>query len=155
MAQRTGRQRPSDERPAAVTETLGRVDARVQEAVDGITSTAERALEGVKQLRETVDGARAAAEEVLARVDVALRDTVDGVTTTMERIEPAQIRHNPWVLVKTTAALIDTAHVHHYPWLLMGSAILAGYLLRTLEHPTAPSPGPGGASAGRRERRGG
>ena len=155
MVQRTGHgQQPSDERPSAVTENMGGVDARVQETVDGVTSTVARALEGVKQLQETVDGAKAAVEEMLARVHVALKDTVDGVNTTLERLEPAQIQHNPWVLVKTTAGLIDTAHENHYPWLLMGSAILVGYLLGTLERPTASPPGPGESSAGRHERRG-
>jgi hypothetical protein len=155
MAQRTGHgQQPSDERPAAVTENMGGVDARVQETVDGVTSTVAHAMKGVKQLQETVDGAKAVVEEMLARVNVALKDTVEGVNTTMERIEPAQIQHNPWVLVKTTAELIDTAHENHYPWLLMGSAILVGYLLGTLERPTASSPGPGESSAGRHERQG-
>jgi hypothetical protein len=57
MAQRTGhRQRPLEERRAAVTEHLERVDARGQETIDGVSSTVERALEGVTPLQETVAG---------------------------------------------------------------------------------------------------
>jgi ElaB/YqjD/DUF883 family membrane-anchored ribosome-binding protein len=155
MAQRTGRaQQPSDERQAAVTEHLGGVEARVQETVDGVTSTVARAMEGFKQLQETVDGAKAAVEEVLERVHVALKEAVEGVNTTVERIDPAQLQQNPWTLVQATAELIDPAHVHHNPWSLMGSAIVMGYLLGTLERHTASAPGPGDSSAGRHERRG-
>jgi ElaB/YqjD/DUF883 family membrane-anchored ribosome-binding protein len=155
MAQRTGHgQQPRDERQAAVTENMGGVEARVQETVDGVTSTVASAMEGFKQLQETVDGAKAAVEEILERVHVALQETVEGVKTTVERIEPAHIQQNPWIIVRTTAELIDPAHVNHNPWILMGSAILMGYLLGTLERHTASSPGPGESSAGRHERRG-
>jgi ElaB/YqjD/DUF883 family membrane-anchored ribosome-binding protein len=134
MAQRTGQaQQPSDERQAAVTEHLGRVEERVQETVDGIKSTAESALEGFTRLQETVEGAKAAVEEVLERVHVALKDTIDGVKTTVERIDPAPLQQNPWTIVKTTAELIDPAHMNHNPWILIGSAIVMGYLLGTLE----------------------
>ena len=134
MAQRTGQvQQPSDKRQVAVTEHLGRVEERVQETVEGITSTAESALEGFTQLQATAEGAKAAVEEVLERVHVALKDTIDGVKTTVERIDPAPLQQNPWTLVKTTAELIDPAHVNHNPWILIGSAIVMGYLLGTLE----------------------
>jgi hypothetical protein len=93
MAQRTGQaQQPSDERQAAVTEHLGRVEERVQETVEGVTSTVASALEGFTQLQETVEGAKAAVEEVLERVHVALKDTIDGVKTTVERIDPASLQ---------------------------------------------------------------
>jgi ElaB/YqjD/DUF883 family membrane-anchored ribosome-binding protein len=134
MAQRTGHcQRQIEERRAAVTENLGRVDARVQETVKGVASTVARALEGFTQLQETVDGAKAAVEEVLERVNVALKDTIEGVKTTVERIDPAQLQQNPWTIVKTTAELVDPAHMNHNPWILLGSAIVMGYLLGTLE----------------------
>jgi ElaB/YqjD/DUF883 family membrane-anchored ribosome-binding protein len=134
MAHRTGQaQQPSDERQAAVTENLGRVEERVQETVDGITSTVERALEGFTQLQETVEGAKAAVEEVLERVHVALKDTIDGVKTTVERIDPAQLQQNPWTVVHATAELVDPAHMNQNPWILIGSAIVMGYLLGTLE----------------------
>jgi ElaB/YqjD/DUF883 family membrane-anchored ribosome-binding protein len=113
MAHRTGQaQQPSDERQAAVTENLGRVEERVQ---------------------ETIEGAKATVEEVLERVHVALKDTIDGVKTTVERIDPAPLQQNPWTIVKTTAELVDPAHMHHNPWILIGSAIVMGYLLGTLE----------------------
>jgi ElaB/YqjD/DUF883 family membrane-anchored ribosome-binding protein len=134
MAQRTGQaQQPSNERQAAVTENLGRVEEQVQETIDGVTSTVERALEGFTQLQETVEGAKATVEEVLERVHVALKDTIDGVKTTVERIDPAQLQQNPWTIVQTTAELVDPAHMHHNPWILIGSAIVMGYLLGTLE----------------------
>jgi ElaB/YqjD/DUF883 family membrane-anchored ribosome-binding protein len=134
MAQRTGQaQQPNDERQAAVTENLGRVEERVQETVDGVTSTVERALEGFTQLQEPVEGAKAAVEEVLERVHVALKDTLDGVKTTVKRLDPAHLQQNPWTLMQTTAELIDPPHMNHNPWILIGSAIVMGYLLGTLE----------------------
>jgi ElaB/YqjD/DUF883 family membrane-anchored ribosome-binding protein len=155
MVHRTGQaQQPSDERQAAVTEHLGRVEERAQETVEGVTSTVERALEGFTQLQETVDEAKAAVEEVLERVHVALKDTIDGVKTTVERIDPAPLQQNPWTLVHTTAELVDPARVHHNPWILIGSAIVIGYLLGTLERHTAPAPGEGVSSAERQERLG-
>jgi ElaB/YqjD/DUF883 family membrane-anchored ribosome-binding protein len=105
----------------------------VQETVDGVTSTVERALEGVTQLQETVEGAKAAVEEVLERVHVALKDTIDGVKTTAERIDPAPLQQNPWIIVQTTVELVDPAHMNHNPWILISSAIVMGYLLGTLE----------------------
>jgi ElaB/YqjD/DUF883 family membrane-anchored ribosome-binding protein len=134
MAQRTGQvQQPSDERRAVVTENLGRVEERVQETVEGITSTVKSALEGFTQLQATAEGAKATVEEVLERVNVALKDTIDGVKTTVERIDPAQLQQNPWTIVQTTAELVDQARTNHNPWILIGSAIVMGYLLGTLE----------------------
>jgi hypothetical protein len=134
MAQRTGQaQQPSDERQAAVTENLGRVEERVQETVDGVTSTVERALEGFTQLQETVEGAKGAVEGVLERVHVALKDTIDGVKTTVEGIDPAQLQQNPWTIVQTTAELVNPAHMNRNPWILLGSALVMGYLLGILE----------------------
>jgi hypothetical protein len=71
MALRTGQvQQPSDKRQGAVTEHLGRVEERVQETVDGVTSTVASALRGFTQLQETVEGAKAAVDEVLERAHV-------------------------------------------------------------------------------------
>ena len=134
MAQRTRQaQQMRDKRPAAVMEHLERVDARVQEAAEGVTSTVARAMESFKQLQEMVDGAKAAVAEGLERVNVVLKGTVEGENTTVERIEPAHIQHNPWIIAKTTAELLDPAHVNHNPWILMGCALVMGYLLGTLE----------------------
>jgi hypothetical protein len=80
---------------------------------------------------------------------VALKEMVEGVHTTTELIDPAQIQQNPWIIVKTTAELINPAHGNQSPWILMGSAILIGYLLGTLERHTASSPGQGASSAER------
>jgi ElaB/YqjD/DUF883 family membrane-anchored ribosome-binding protein len=126
MAQRTGHsQRPIEERRAEVTENLGRVEERVQ---------------------ETVDAAKAAVEEVLERVNMVLKDTIEGVKTTVERIDPAQLQQNPWTIVKTTAELVDPAHMHQNPWILIGSAIVMGYLLGTLERGSLGSEHPSSTS---------
>jgi ElaB/YqjD/DUF883 family membrane-anchored ribosome-binding protein len=122
---------PRDQSQDAATKPIGSVAARVQETVDGAPSTVDRAMEGLKQMQATVDGAKAAVEEVLERVNMVLKETVDGVKTAVERIEPAYATHNPWIL--------------------LGSAIIMGYLLGTLERHTASAPGQGGSSAERHE----
>jgi hypothetical protein len=144
MAHRTGhRQRPPEERRAAVTEDLERVDARVQETIGGVSSAVERALEGATQLQETVDAAKAAVEAALGQVHAALTDALDGVKTQVERMDPAEFQQNPWALAHAAAALVDPARATHHPWLLLGGAIIAGYLLGTLERHTAAAPGAG------------
>jgi hypothetical protein len=51
--------RHMEAQPAAVTANVGGIEARVQETVEGLKSTVHRALAGVKQLQEMVDGAKA------------------------------------------------------------------------------------------------
>jgi hypothetical protein len=68
-------------------------------------------------------------EELLKGVNVALKEMVEGVHTTTELINPA--------------------HGNQSLWILMGSAILIGYLLGTLERHTASSPGQSASSAER------
>jgi ElaB/YqjD/DUF883 family membrane-anchored ribosome-binding protein len=111
MDRSTGQsQRNIAEQQAVMTETMGRVEERVQETVEGLMSTVHSAMEGFKQIQETVDGAKAAVDEML--------DSVKGtVNETVERVKP-------------TADLLD--YVQQNPWLLMGSAILMGYILGSL-----------------------
>jgi hypothetical protein len=69
MDQRAGHtQRQIDERRAAMTENLAKVEARMQETVDGVTSTVESAMKGFRQVQDTVDSAKAAVDETLERV---------------------------------------------------------------------------------------
>jgi phage shock protein A len=118
MDQRTGHsQRRVDERRAAVTGDLERVEERVQETIDGVKSTVESALEGFKQVQEKVDGAKATADEMLESVTGTVNDTV-------ERMKPV-------------ADLLD--HLQQKPWLLLGGAILMGYILGSLARENAPS----------------
>jgi ElaB/YqjD/DUF883 family membrane-anchored ribosome-binding protein len=134
MDQKSGHsQRIIGEQQAVMTEHLERVNAQVQETLDGVRSTVDSALEGFTQVQETVDGAKTAVEEVLERVHVALKDTLEGVKTTAERMDPAQLQQHPWTIVHTMAELLDPAHMNQNPWILIGSAIVMGYLLGTLE----------------------
>jgi ElaB/YqjD/DUF883 family membrane-anchored ribosome-binding protein len=134
MDQKSGHsQRIIGAQQAVMTEHLERVNAQVQDTLDGVRSTVDSALEGFTQVQETVDGAKTAVEEVLERVHVALKDTLEGVKTTAERMDPAQLQQHPWTIVHTMAELLDPARIHRNPWMLIGSAIVMGYLLGTLE----------------------
>jgi hypothetical protein len=79
----------------------------VQETIDGVKSTVERTVEGFKQVREMVEGAKAAFGEILESVE----GTVNG---TIERMKPV-------------IDLLDC--VQQNPWLLPGGAVLMGYIL--------------------------
>jgi ElaB/YqjD/DUF883 family membrane-anchored ribosome-binding protein len=103
-------ERPIDEGRDAVTEHTGRVEAQVQETVDGVKATVESAMEGFKQVQETVGEAKAAVDEILESVQGTVHETV-------ERMQPA-------------ADLLE--HVQQNPWLLLGGAILMGYILGSL-----------------------
>ena len=57
MDQSTGyNQQNIEEQRAVMTENMGRVEERVQETVKGLKSTVHSAMEGFKQIQETVDG---------------------------------------------------------------------------------------------------
>jgi ElaB/YqjD/DUF883 family membrane-anchored ribosome-binding protein len=118
MDQRTGQSQRNPEAPQAVrTESMGRVEERVEETVAGVQSTVHRAMEGFKQMQEAVDGAKTAVDEMLERVEGTVHETV-------ERVKPM-------------ADLV--VYVQQNPWLLVGSAILTGYILGRLtrEHTSA------------------
>ncbi len=89
----------------------------MQETIDGVQSTVQSAMEGFKQMQETVDRAKTAVDELLERVNGTVNEMV-------ERLKPA-------------ADLLDDAQQN--PWLLVGSAIVMGYILGSLarEHPSA------------------
>jgi hypothetical protein len=55
------------------------------------------------------------------------------VKTTVDRIDPAQLQQNPWTVVQLTAELVNPSRMNHNPWILIGSAIVMGYLLGSLE----------------------
>ena len=93
-----------------MTESMGRVEKRVQETVAGLPSTVHSAMEGFKQIQGTVDGAKTAVDELIESVQGTVNETV-------ERVKPA-------------ADLLD--YVRQNPWLLVGSAILMGYTLGSL-----------------------
>jgi ElaB/YqjD/DUF883 family membrane-anchored ribosome-binding protein len=103
-------QRNIKEQQAAVTEGMGRVEARVQETVEGLKSTVYSAMEGFKQIQETVDGAKSTVDAMLESVK----------STVNEMVEHA----------KPTADLFNDRQQN--PWFLMGSAIAMGYILGRL-----------------------
>jgi hypothetical protein len=75
------------------------------------------AVEGFKQVQDTIDGAQTAVEQMIERVKRTAGETV-------ERLKPAT---NP----------LDDVRPH--PWLLLGSAVLLGYLLGHLAREPASS----------------
>ena len=95
---------------AVITENTERINERVQETVAGVQSTVHRALEGLKQMQTTGDGAETAVDELLERVKGTVNDMV-------ERMKPA------------TDLL---SYAQQNPWLLVGGAVLMGYVLGRL-----------------------
>ena len=95
---------------AAMTEKSHMVEERVQETAAEVKSAVESAMEGFKQVQETVAGAQSAVEHTIDTV----KETVDGL---VDR-------------VKGTADLLE--QVQQAPWTMLGSAILLGYILGSL-----------------------
>jgi ElaB/YqjD/DUF883 family membrane-anchored ribosome-binding protein len=103
-------QRSIEEQQVAVTESMGRVEARVQETVEGLKSTVYSAMEEFKQIQETVGGAKSAVDAMLEHVKGTVNEMVEHV--------------------KPTADLLNDRQQN--PWFLMGSAIVMGYILGSL-----------------------
>ena len=118
MDQHTGHsQRNTEVQQAVMTENTERINERVQETVAGVQSTVHRALEGLKQMQTTGDGAETAVDELLERVKGTVNEMV-------ERVKPA------------TDLL---SYAQQNPWFLVGGAVLIGYTLGSFarEHTSA------------------
>ena len=72
------------------TENLGRVNERVQETIEGLKSTVHCAMEGFKQLQETVDGAKSAVDEMLESVKGTVDEMVQHVKPTADLLDYGQ-----------------------------------------------------------------
>jgi ElaB/YqjD/DUF883 family membrane-anchored ribosome-binding protein len=109
---------------AAMTENIGRVEARVQDTVESVKSTVEQAMAGVKQVQETVEGAKSAVHTILESVKLGMDETVERVHTAADFIGQMQ----------------------QHPWIMLGGAILLGYIVGSLARETSSAP-PRNASA--------
>ena len=97
-------QRSIEEQQVAATESMGRVEERVQETVERLKSTVYSAMEGLKQIQETGGGAKSAVDAMLEHVKATVYEMVEQV--------------------KPTADLFNDRQQN--PWFLMGSAIVMG-----------------------------
>jgi ElaB/YqjD/DUF883 family membrane-anchored ribosome-binding protein len=104
---------------AAMTEKVGMAAERAQETMEAIKSTANQAMEGFKQVQETVEGATSAINTVIENAKLSMAETGERV--------------------KATADLFD--RVKQNPWLMLGSGILLGYMLGSLARDTSSAPG--------------
>ena len=76
-----------------MAEKIGMVEERVQETAAEVRSTVDGAIEGFKQVQETVEGAKSAIDKLIESVRETANDMVDGV------------KENPWLMVGSAGLL--------------------------------------------------
>ncbi|HSF34399.1 MAG TPA: hypothetical protein VLK82_28565 [Candidatus Tectomicrobia bacterium] len=100
-----------DDTHAVMSEKIEMIEGRVHETMEGTKSTIDHVMDNVKHIQSTVDQTKSAIDNVLETI----KDSID---ETMER-------------AKYTADLID--QVNKNPWIMFGCAILAGYVLSSMD----------------------
>jgi methyl-accepting chemotaxis protein len=109
-----------DDTHTAMNDKIGMIENRVHETIEGTQSTIDNVMDNVKRVQGTVEQTKSTLDNILATI----KDSVD---ETIER-------------VKYTADLIE--QVNQNPWIMFGGAILAGYVLSSINR--------GGSLGGRR-----
>jgi hypothetical protein len=100
-----------DETRAAMSEKIEMIEGRVHETMEGTKSTIDHVMDNVKHVQGTV-------EQTMSAVDNVIDTIKHSMDETMER-------------AKYTADLI--AQVNKNPWIMFGCAILAGYVLSSMD----------------------
>lgn len=97
-------------------------ETRIQQDLDDIHGTQAAMAQKLEQLEEriqdTVEGAKA-----------AVRDIVDHVQTVAEHV----IDRVEEFMADTTRSFDPRSQMSRHPWLMLGGAVLAGYILGSLE----------------------
>jgi hypothetical protein len=94
----------------AMSEKIERLESRIHKALEGPKSTIHTVIGSIDRLKGTI-------EETKLAIDHGLDTINQAVDETITRVNP-------------TADLI--ARVNHDPWIMIGSAILMGYVMGSL-----------------------
>jgi ElaB/YqjD/DUF883 family membrane-anchored ribosome-binding protein len=104
-----------EETRAAMNEKLGIIEQRVHRTMEGTKSTIDSFAEGVDRIKEAIEGTTSAIDNSIGAFKYAVDETVERVSS--------------------TAALID--QVKQNPWIMLGSAVLLGYVIGSLNRQEA------------------
>jgi ElaB/YqjD/DUF883 family membrane-anchored ribosome-binding protein len=100
-----------DDTRAVMSEKIELIEGRVHETMEGTKSTIDHVMDNVKHIQSTVEQTRSAIDNVIETIKHSMDET-------MER-------------AKYTADLIE--QVNKNPWIMFGCAILAGYVLSSMD----------------------
>jgi hypothetical protein len=104
-----------EETRAAMNEKLDIIEQRVHRTMEGTKSTIDSFAEGVDRIKEAVEGTTSTIDNSIDAFKYAVDETVERV--------------------KSTAVLID--QVKQNPWIMLGSAVLLGYVIGSLNRQEA------------------
>jgi ElaB/YqjD/DUF883 family membrane-anchored ribosome-binding protein len=104
-----------EETRAAMTQKIEKIEGRVHDTMEGTKSTIDNVVGNMNRVKDTI-------EETKSVVDTSIDTLRQAVDETVER-------------VKATAELID--QVKQNPWIMLGSAVLVGYVLGSLNRQEA------------------
>src|SRR5918996_238204 len=108
-----------EETRTAMTKKIEKIEGRVHETMEGTKSTIDSIVGNINRVKDTM-------EETKSIIDTSIDTLRQAVDETVER-------------VKSTAELID--QVKQNPWIMLGSAVLVGYVLGSLNRQEAPGAG--------------
>jgi hypothetical protein len=100
-----------DDTRAVMSEKIEMIEDRVHETMEGTKSTIDHVIDNVKHVQGTVEQTKSAIDNILETVKHSIDETIERA--------------------KYTADLID--QVNRNPWIMFGSAILAGYILSSID----------------------
>jgi hypothetical protein len=102
-----------DDTHNTMNEKIGMIEDRVHETIEGTRSTIDNVMDNVKRVQGTVEQTKSMIDNVLATIKDSMDETIERVKYTAEIIE--QVNKNPWIM--------------------FGGAILAGYVLSSINRP--------------------
>jgi ElaB/YqjD/DUF883 family membrane-anchored ribosome-binding protein len=99
-----------DDTRAAMNEKIGIIGSRVHETMEGTKSTIDNVMDNAKRIQDTVEQTKSTIDNILATIKDSMDETIERVRYTADLIE--QVNQNPWIM--------------------FGGAILAGYVLSSI-----------------------
>jgi ElaB/YqjD/DUF883 family membrane-anchored ribosome-binding protein len=100
-----------DDTRAVMSEKIEMIEDRVHETMETTRSTIDHVIDNVKHVQGTVEQTKSSIDNILETVKHSIDETIERA--------------------KYTADLID--QVNRNPWIMFGCAILAGYILSSID----------------------
>jgi ElaB/YqjD/DUF883 family membrane-anchored ribosome-binding protein len=104
-----------EETRAAMNEKIEKIEGRVHETMEGTQSTIDTVVGNINRAKETIEDTKSIIDNSIDTLRHAVDETVERVKYTAELIE--QVKHNPWIM--------------------LGSAVLVGYVMGSMNRQDA------------------
>lgn len=99
-----------EETRAAMNEKIEMIEGRVHETMEGTQSTIDGVVGNINRVKGTIEDTKSVIDSSIDTLRQAVDETVERVKYTADLIE--QVKHNPWIMI--------------------GSAVLVGYVMGSL-----------------------